>query len=79
MEVHSCDDTEASISSDHDREQVQAGQGDSAIASFNFSGCAGISAFLQDAKSKLREIAEKRADDVEEVMAHLEKTLLRPC
>ena len=31
---------------------------------------------LQDAKSKLREIAEKRAEDVEEVMAHLEKTLL---
>jgi len=30
----------------------------------------------KDAKSKLREIAEKRAEDVEEVMAHLEKTLL---
>lgn len=30
---------------------------------------------LQDAKSKLREIAEKRAEDVEEVMVHLEKTL----
>ncbi|CAE7556567.1 unnamed protein product [Symbiodinium natans] len=30
----------------------------------------------KDAKSKLREIAEKRADDVDEVMAHLEKTLL---
>lgn len=29
----------------------------------------------QDAKSKLREIAEKRAEDVEEVMLHLEKTL----
>lgn len=29
----------------------------------------------QDAKSKLREIAEKRAEDVEEVMVHLEKTL----
>ena len=33
----------------------------------------------QDAKSKLREIAEKRADDVDEVMAHLEKTLLKLC
>ena len=31
----------------------------------------------EDAKSKLREIAEKRAEDVEEVMAHLEKTLLK--
>ncbi|CAJ1408100.1 unnamed protein product [Effrenium voratum] len=30
----------------------------------------------KDAKSKLREIAEKRAEDVEEVMGHLEKTLL---
>lgn len=29
----------------------------------------------KDAKSKLREIAEKRAEDVEEVMLHLEKTL----
>ncbi|CAK9011195.1 Hypothetical protein (Fragment) [Durusdinium trenchii] len=29
----------------------------------------------KDAKSKLREIAEKRAEDVEEVMVHLEKTL----
>lgn len=29
----------------------------------------------KDAKSKLREIAERRADDVDEVMAHLEKTL----
>lgn len=35
-----------------------------------------LAAFLrQDAKSKLREIAEKRAEDVEEVMVHLEKTL----
>ena len=32
----------------------------------------------QDAKSKLREIAEKRAEDVEEVMLHLEKTLACP-
>eukprot|EP00931_Biecheleriopsis_adriatica_P084482 TRINITY_DN5834_c0_g1_i1.p1 TRINITY_DN5834_c0_g1~~TRINITY_DN5834_c0_g1_i1.p1 ORF type:complete len:427 (+),score=98.48 TRINITY_DN5834_c0_g1_i1:81-1361(+) len=29
----------------------------------------------RDAKNKLREIAEKRADDVEEVMQHLERTL----
>jgi len=29
----------------------------------------------KDAKSKLREIAEKRAEDVEDVMVHLEKTL----
>lgn len=29
----------------------------------------------KDAKSKLREIAERRSDDVDEVMAHLEKTL----
>ncbi|CAE8627251.1 unnamed protein product, partial [Polarella glacialis] len=29
----------------------------------------------KDAKSKLREIAEKRADDIEEVMEHIEKTL----
>ena len=35
-----------------------------------------VGKWSQDAKSKLREIAEKRADDVEEVMSHLEKTLL---
>ena len=35
--------------------------------------CAAVGS--QDAKSKLREIAEKRAEDVEEVMLHLEKTL----